>query len=261
MLDMICNKCGNNCNDEDACCTNCGYPLPINNQSVPQNGQSFQNVNNNVQNNGQYQNMNYNYNMPNNGQYQNMNYNYNMPNNGQYQNMNYNYPNRKVKSSAGIITAIVAIGVIGFIALIVIGFVVTFPLIKSLFKNNMLHGEWYCSATDSNVTEETAPAHVFLNYDNTFTWAKNGDEDNNYYSGDFKITEIEIKKDKDTTGEYRIYLTPNDGKINGEKNTNLSSVPSGYDVAVSRNEEDDKVHAVFTSSSGSKTWNCVKKGD
>ena len=241
---MICNKCGNNCNDGDACCTNCGYPLPINSQSVSQNGQVDQNVNNNVQYNGQYQNMNY-----------------NMPNNGQYQSMNYNYPNRKVKSSAGIITAIVAVGVIGFIALIVICFVAAFPFMKSLFKNNMIHGEWYCSATDSNVTEETASAHIFLNYDNTFTWAKNGDEDNNYYSGDFKITEIEIKKDKDTTGEYRIYLTTNDGKINGEKNTNISSVPSGYDVVVSRNEEEDKVHAVFTSSSGSKTWNCVKKGD
>ena len=261
MFNMICSKCGNNCNDGDTCCTNCGYPFPNNSQNVSQNGQTVQNMNNNynMQNNGQYQNMNNNYNMPNNGQYQNMNYNYNMQNNGQYQNMNYNYPNRKVKSSAGIITAIVVVGIVAFIVLVVVGFIIAFPFLKTLLKENGIRGEWYCSESLSTVTQENATAHIYINNDYTFKWAKNGDENNNYYSGDYKITDVEFKVEDELSSKYGIEMTTKEGKIDGINSNKFNSVPKGFVVIVSRS--DDKVHAVFTSSSGSSIWNCVKKGD
>ena len=240
---MICSKCGNNCKDGDVLCSNCGYSLLQND--------------NQVNNNEINQNMNNNYNMQNNGQYQNMNYNYNMQNNGQYQNMNNNYPNRKVKSSAG---AIVAVVIIVIIVAIVGGILLLIPLFKSLIKNTGLMGEWYCSENISYANQEEASAHITLDYGNTFVWAKNGDESNNYYSGDYKITDIEIKTGENNFSSYKIELNPDEGKIDGINNSSsFNSSPRGFTITVSRNKDDNKVHAVFASNTGSSTWYCVKK--
>lgn len=245
---MICSKCGNNCNEGDVLCPNCGYTLDQTSNNQTNNGV--------IPNNGMVQNVNYN-NIPNNGQYQNMSNNYNIPYNGQYQKYNFStVPNRKVKSSAGLIVGIVLAVIV---VIIIVGVIVLFPLIKSLLKNASIRGEWYCSENIATANEEEASMHVFMNLDGTFSWKQIGDEDNNYFSGTYTINGIEIKTGDENYTDYDIKMDIDEAKIDGVISNQYENKFNNVDVVVSRNESDEKLHATFTSENNMNKIYCVKK--
>lgn len=219
---MICSKCGNNCNDKDTCCTNCGYSLTQNNNSV--------------------------------------NNNYTIPNNGQYQNMNNNL-NKKSKNSIKIIIIIVLVAIIVIVTILAI---ILFPFIKNILKKSEIKGEWYCSESSYNVNQEESSTHMYFNSDNTFTFGKNGDELNNYYSGDYKIVGIEVKFGDENYTSYEIETNSKERKIDGVNNNRFDDIPNSLSVTINHNDNDDsnndkKLHAVFVFDDSSRVLYCVKK--
>ena len=225
---MICNKCGNKCSDNVKFCPTCGNDFSTMSQQPQYNNMQSQPSYNQPQ-----------YNIP------------NQPINNQppvynpqpmYNNGMYFQPQKKSGSGCVIaLVIVIVLGVLFFVAMYLIGI----TAIKSAMGSSNIEGDWYCSKS-SDVSSLNASTHVTFKSDRNFVWAKNNDELNNYYSGNYTI----IKSDD----KYEVSLYVSDAKTNGTYDSQYDKVTFEYDFTTNGNSG-----TFYNTNSSGTTWYCVKK--
>ena len=233
---MICNKCGNNCKDNEKFCGTCGNDLTQQNNMNVVNNSMFNNQIPPVYNQQPMYNS--------------------MPNTNPYM---YNQVTfQKKKSNVGLIVLIV-------ILLIIVGSVVCVAVFGSKYFSEVvgrleLDGDWYCSKSSMSAAESNPPTHVTYNADGTFVWAKNNDESNNYYRGTYELKKIDKSNAANDTLYYNLILHVKEGKTNGKDDSSYYNKQATYEVGLSSDEvNEDETAAVFAHTNGGDMWYCVKK--
>lgn len=144
----------------------------------------------------------------------------------------YSTPNKK--DNSGLIIGIV----VGIIVAITIVFLVAFSAFKVLKKSgitNPIAGEWNCKSYSGTGQSNEFIVKMKLNRNNSFSWAKYGDETNNYVEGTYEYKYLDKSNVSNTYDYYSLLLDGQKFIVNGEIQTEVYS--SKYEMEVIDNGE------------------------
>lgn len=279
---MICNKCGNQINENDKFCGSCGNTIEI--MNINPQATLNQNINMNVNSVPENQLNNF---------VNNINHEYNNQTNN-----NFTKPKTGLKTASkviGIVSIIsvfiiqifsMPISLVGLILGIIyskknkkvcsglilnaIAFVIAIPILLIYGKlfgldqkpvDNVI-GTWNCKAFNNGYYEDLDYVVTFkVNKDNQFLWSKYNDEQNNYVYGNYEFKDLEKKNNNGTFSYYSLTLNGEEYINNGQLQT--EEYKSKYEMGVSKNrdENDNEPDAILMNETTYNMYACFLVDD
>lgn len=135
--------------------------------------------------------------------------------------------------------------------------VILYYVLNDSKENGPIVGKWLCSS-NFNFDKEEASTIINFTKDGKFTFAKNGDEDNNYYKGTYTSKKLDKTNAAGTAEYYSAKITLKESKLEGEKNTEDLPRDIEYEIAVPKTNSGDN-QAVMANTSDSALLYCYKK--
>lgn len=158
------------------------------------------------------------------------------------------------KTNTSLIVGIVS-GIIIFVVLVLCVSLFVFKIIRKSGIGNPVAGEWNCKSYSGYGESEDYIVKMKLNGNDTFMWAKYGEEDKNYVEGKYSYEYLDKSNSNNKYQYYRLSLEGDKFISDGEIQTDKYS--SIYEMAIIK--QNNTTQAIIINEHTYNMYYCYKK--